>query len=119
MRELLQHLLKICNQTLEDYVLKEDDNFFETDISSLALSEMHQCISDEYPDVVDITDLLEYQSVIDLAKFIEEKSKKWLMFRVVLRFIKKPLISGFFNARNIRSVYSMLMLVTGRFSSVH
>jgi len=72
--DLQQHLLKICNQTLEDQVLKVDDNFFETGISSLALSEMHQCIDDEYPDMVDITDLFEYQSVSDLAKFIEEKS---------------------------------------------
>ena len=74
--DLQQHLLTICNQVLEDHVLNVDDNFFETGISSLALSEMHQCIDDEYPDIVDITDLFEYQSVKDLAKFIEEKSEK-------------------------------------------
>ena len=71
--ELQRDLINICNTVLEDTKLSLHDNFFETGISSLALAEMHQSIDDKYPDVVDITDLFEYQTIQMLAEFIQDK----------------------------------------------
>lgn len=71
--QLQNSLIKICNSVLENQKLGLDDNFFEIGISSLALSEMHQCIDDRYPDEVDITDLFEYQTINALSVFMEEK----------------------------------------------
>ncbi|MDH5425110.1 MAG: non-ribosomal peptide synthetase [Gammaproteobacteria bacterium] len=69
---LQQNLIAICSIALDNQTLGLNDNFFELGISSLALSEMHQCIDDSYPDKVDITDLFEYQSIKALSAFMEE-----------------------------------------------
>jgi acyl carrier protein len=70
---LEKELKDICNGLIEGNSLSVDDNFFESGISSLVLAEIHQQIDDRYPDKVDIVDLFEYQTIIDLAKFLQEK----------------------------------------------
>ncbi len=66
-------LKEICNSVIEDHSLDVNDNFFESGISSLVLAEIHQQIDDRYPGKVDVVDLFEYQTIIDLAEFLQEK----------------------------------------------
>lgn len=70
---LEKELKEICNSVIEDHNLDVNDNFFESGISSLVLAEIHQQIDDRYPDKVDVVDLFEYQTIIDLAEFLQEK----------------------------------------------
>ncbi|MBI3560706.1 MAG: non-ribosomal peptide synthetase [Gammaproteobacteria bacterium] len=68
-----QTILQLCHHTLQHNTLAATDNFFEVGISSLTLTEIHQRIDEIYPGVVDVTDLFEYQTVIELARFIDNK----------------------------------------------
>ena len=70
---LEQELKTICDSVIEDSTLGINDNFFESGISSLTLAEIHQQIDDRYPEKVDVVDLFEYQTIVDLAKFMQEK----------------------------------------------
>jgi len=70
---LEKELKDICNSVVDDRTLDVNDNFFESGISSLVLAEIHQQIDDRYPDKVDVVDLFEYQTIIDLASFLKEK----------------------------------------------
>ncbi len=70
---LQQELKNICDDVIEDSTLGVNDNFFESGISSLTLAEIHQQIDDRYPDIVDVVDLFEYQTIIELEKFMQEK----------------------------------------------
>jgi len=70
---LQQELKDICDDVIEDSTLGVNDNFFESGISSLTLAEIHQQIDDRYPDIVDVVDLFEYQTIIELEKFMQEK----------------------------------------------
>ena len=70
---LEKELKDICNSVVEDRSLDVNDNFFESGISSLVLAEIHQKIDDRYPDKVDVIDLFEYQTIVELAKFLQEK----------------------------------------------
>jgi len=70
---LQQELKMICNSVVEGRELDVNDNFFESGISSLMLAEIHQQIDDRYPGKVDIIDLFEYQTIVDLDAFMQEK----------------------------------------------
>lgn len=70
---LEKQLQDICNSVIEGHGLGVNDNFFESGISSLVLAEIHQKIDDLYPDKVDVVDMFEYQSIVELAKFLQEK----------------------------------------------
>lgn len=70
---LEQELKSICDDVIEESTLGVNDNFFESGISSLTLAEIHQQIDDRYPDKVDVVDLFEYQTITDLANFMQDK----------------------------------------------
>ena len=70
---LQQELKDICDNVLDGQMLNLKDNFFEAGISSLMLAEIHQQIDDRYPEKVDVTDLFEYQTIADLAAFLQTK----------------------------------------------
>ncbi len=70
---LEQELKEICDNVIDDSSLGVNDNFFESGISSLTLAEIHQQIDDRYPDKVDVTDLFDHQTIIELAKFLQDK----------------------------------------------
>ena len=72
---LQQELKTICDSVVEGNLIGVNDNFFESGISSLMLAEIHQKIDDRYPAIVDVVDLFEYQTIIDLEKFMQEKLK--------------------------------------------
>ena len=71
--KLQQQLLDIFNDVVEDKTIRSNDNFFEIGISSLALAEIHAKIDDEYPGLIDVVDLFEFQTVVEVAQLIEEK----------------------------------------------
>ncbi|MEJ2181064.1 MAG: non-ribosomal peptide synthetase, partial [Gammaproteobacteria bacterium] len=63
----------ICNELVKDKSVDSNDNLFEMGISSLTLMEIHQQIDDNWPGVVDITDLFDNQSIAEVASFIDSK----------------------------------------------
>lgn len=69
--ELESQLLAICNHVVTDETITLTDNLFEIGISSLVLAEIFQAIDDLYPGRLDITDLFDYQSLAELAVFID------------------------------------------------
>ncbi|MCK5724272.1 MAG: non-ribosomal peptide synthetase, partial [Gammaproteobacteria bacterium] len=70
---LQQELKTLCDSVIEAGSLGVNDNFFESGISSLTLAEIHQQIDDRYPGIVDVVDLFEYQTIIELAETMQEK----------------------------------------------
>lgn len=68
-----QQLKLVFDAVLEDKQVGLGDNFFELGISSLALAEIHQRIDDQYPGIVEITDLFEYQTISEVASFMQDK----------------------------------------------
>ncbi len=68
-----QQIKNVCDKVVIDKSIGLQDNFFETGISSLTLTEIHQGVDEVYPGLVDVTDMFEYQSITDLANFIDEK----------------------------------------------
>jgi len=68
-----KQLKSIIDAVLEDKQIGLRDNFFELGISSLALAEIHQRIDDQYPGIIDVTDLFEYQTISEVASFMDDK----------------------------------------------
>jgi len=68
-----ERLLEICNVEVDGMTVGANDNLFELGISSLTLAQIHAAIEDAWPDQVDITDLFDYPTVQELAKFLEAK----------------------------------------------
>ena len=58
---------------LEGNEIGIDQNIFESGISSLTLTEFTERLNDDYPGVVDVTDIFEYQTLRELAQFIDQK----------------------------------------------
>ena len=63
----------IFNEAVKDKDIGVQDNVFETGISSLTLTEIHQQIDEVWPGVVDVTDMFEHQTIAELAAFIDAK----------------------------------------------
>lgn len=70
---LQQQVLTMCNEVVEDKAIRASDNFFEVGISSLALAEIHAKIDEVFPDLIDVVDLFEFQTVLEVSKLIEDK----------------------------------------------
>lgn len=68
-----QQLKSIFDAVLDHKPLGLADNFFELGISSLDLAEIHQQIEDQFPGQVDITDLFDYQTISEVALFLDGK----------------------------------------------
>ncbi len=67
-------LLAICNEQVEEMIVHVDDNLFDLGISSLTLAQIHAAIEDTWPDQVDITDLFDYPTITELARFLDERN---------------------------------------------
>jgi len=66
-------LKHIFDEVVKDSSISFDDNFFEIGFSSLTLMEIHMQIDESWPDEVDIEDIFTYQTITELAQFIESK----------------------------------------------
>jgi len=69
-----QRLKGYFDEAEEGKSIAVHDNFFETGISSLTLTEIHQRLDETYPGLIDITDMFEHQTIAELAQFIDEKN---------------------------------------------
>jgi len=63
----------IFSEAVKEKPLGVNDNIFETGISSLTLTEIHQQIDEVWPGVVDVTDMFEHQTIAELAAFVDAK----------------------------------------------
>ena len=70
---LQKELKTIFAAVVTDKTIGLNENFFDIGISSLALAEVHQRIDDAYPGLVDVVDLFEYQTINEVATFMEGK----------------------------------------------
>lgn len=63
----------IFNAAISEKPLGVQDNIFESGISSLTLTEIHQQIDEVWPGVVDVTDMFDHQTIAELATFIDSR----------------------------------------------
>jgi acyl-CoA synthetase (AMP-forming)/AMP-acid ligase II/acyl carrier protein len=69
-----EYRLKSIFESVEkDKTVEPHDNLFEIGLSSLSLTEIHQEIENQYPGMLDITDLFEHQTISELAAFLDQK----------------------------------------------
>ncbi len=63
----------ICDSVLTDRTIGIDDNLFDVGVSSLKLVEIHEKIDQEFPGLVDLTDVFDHPTIGELAKLMEGK----------------------------------------------
>lgn len=69
--ETEQTLQIICNQIITDQTVHLDDNLIDVGASSLTLAEIHELIDDHFPGRFELTDFLEYQTIGEIAAFLD------------------------------------------------
>jgi acyl-CoA synthetase (AMP-forming)/AMP-acid ligase II/acyl carrier protein len=70
----LQHRLQaICDAALPDRRITPEDNLFEIGVSSLKLIEIHEQIDQQFPGLVDLTELFDFPTIAELARHLEGK----------------------------------------------
>ena len=67
---LIRELELICREFSKERRIGPDDNLFEVGVSSLTLTEIILAIDEKHPGKVDISDLFDYPTIRELAKFI-------------------------------------------------
>ncbi|MGI9203323.1 MAG: non-ribosomal peptide synthetase [Woeseiaceae bacterium] len=67
---LIREIESICREFSKDRVIGPDDNLFEVGISSLTLTEIVLAVDEKHPGKVDISDLFDYPTIRELAKFM-------------------------------------------------
>ena len=68
-----RRLKVIVDEALPGKRVEVDDNLFEIGASSLNLVQIHEQIDRDWPGLVDVTELVDYPTVEQLAKYIESK----------------------------------------------
>jgi acyl-CoA synthetase (AMP-forming)/AMP-acid ligase II len=63
----------IVDDALPGKRVEVDDNLFEIGASSLTLIQVHEQIDREFPGLVDLTELFDHPTVVELARHIESK----------------------------------------------
>jgi acyl-CoA synthetase (AMP-forming)/AMP-acid ligase II/acyl carrier protein len=71
--ELEEKLRAICDAALGGKRVDVNDNLFELGASSLKLIEIHEQIDREYPGQVDLTELFDFPTITELARYLESK----------------------------------------------
>ncbi|HTE42895.1 MAG TPA: non-ribosomal peptide synthetase, partial [Steroidobacteraceae bacterium] len=69
-------LKAICDAILDDRKIGVNDNLFDVGVSSLKLVAIHERIDQEFPGMVDLTDIFDHPTIAELAKALEAKIKK-------------------------------------------
>jgi acyl-CoA synthetase (AMP-forming)/AMP-acid ligase II/aryl carrier-like protein len=69
-------LKAICDAILEDRKVGVNDNLFDVGVSSLKLVAIHERIDQEFPGMVDLTDIFDHPTIAELAKALESKVKQ-------------------------------------------
>jgi acyl-CoA synthetase (AMP-forming)/AMP-acid ligase II/acyl carrier protein len=71
--ELEARLQAIAEAALPGKRIEVTDNLFEIGASSLKLIEIHENIDREYPGLIDLTELFDHPTIVDLAKHLQGK----------------------------------------------
>jgi acyl-CoA synthetase (AMP-forming)/AMP-acid ligase II len=66
-------LKTICDAALEGKRVGVNDNLFEVGASSLKLIEIHERIDQDYPGLVDLTELFDFPTIGELARHLRSK----------------------------------------------
>ena len=67
----LTKIQTICARVLSEKTLDPEQNFFDSGLSSLQLAQIHEQIDEEFPDKLDITDIFDHPTMIEVANFID------------------------------------------------
>ncbi len=65
----------LCETALPGKRIEVTDNLFEIGASSLKLIEIHEGIDREFPGLVDLTELFDYPTIVQLAQHLQAKIK--------------------------------------------
>jgi acyl-CoA synthetase (AMP-forming)/AMP-acid ligase II len=68
-------LQSLCETALPGKRIEVTDNLFEIGASSLKLIEIHESIDREFPGLVDLTELFDYPTIVQLAQHLQAKIK--------------------------------------------
>ena len=74
--ELETRLQAIAEAALPGKRIEVTDNLFEIGASSLKLIEIHENIDRDYPGLIDLTELFDHPTIVDLAKHLQGKLGK-------------------------------------------
>jgi acyl-CoA synthetase (AMP-forming)/AMP-acid ligase II len=74
--ELETRLQAIAEAALPGKRIEVTDNLFEIGASSLKLIEIHENIDRDYPGLIDLTELFDHPTIVDLAKHLQGKLAK-------------------------------------------
>jgi acyl-CoA synthetase (AMP-forming)/AMP-acid ligase II len=66
-------LMQICNTAIPDKCIGVHDNLFKIGTSSLVLVEIHEGIEQEFPGILDISDLFDHPSIAELAVYLGQR----------------------------------------------
>ena len=73
--EIERRLKAICDKALAGRDVGVTENLFDLGASSLKLIEIHEQIDREYPNQIDLTELFDYPTIEQLARFLDTKLK--------------------------------------------
>ena len=68
---VVREIEAICREFSKERKIGPDDNLFEVGVSSLTLTEIVLAIDEKYPGKVDISDLFDYPTIREVARFIQ------------------------------------------------
>lgn len=71
--ELAGRLRAICEAALPGKRIEVDDNLFEIGASSLKLIEIHETIEQDFPGMIDLTELFDHPTISELAAHLQSK----------------------------------------------
>jgi aryl carrier-like protein len=71
--ELESRLQTLCETVLPGRRVDVKDNLFEIGASSLKLIEIHENIGRNFPGLIDLTEMFDHPTIVELAKHIEHK----------------------------------------------
>jgi hypothetical protein len=71
--ELESRLQTLCETALPGCRVDVNDNLFEIGASSLKLIEIHEHIGRDFPGLIDLTEMFDHPTIVELARHIERK----------------------------------------------
>jgi acyl-CoA synthetase (AMP-forming)/AMP-acid ligase II len=71
--ELESRLQTLCETVLPGRHVDVNDNLFEIGASSLKLIEIHENIGRDFPGLIDLTEIFDHPTIVELAKHMERK----------------------------------------------
>ena len=70
----LRRLQEICQRVVPDRQIGPQANLLEINLNSLSLARLHEAIEHEFPHRIEVTDLFDYPTLEQLARFLDAPS---------------------------------------------